>query len=745
MRDIYSNVIKQAEQAEKELCLLLDKINTETLLSAAIVQLQFRSPEEAGNDMYGHHSALVETIAFYSIPRFGNNTEKSVSHFEFNQCYSLAEKVLFGRMSTSKLDGDLTLSNRLASYSEIVRGSAYPEQTAQEIIEIQGKFDDWFKQEIGISPSKAVEITHAIIKHTEIAYNANSNECYEHANQYQEKYKQLKKNKLPNGDTFALLHLFDNENEAGGFAFFNKLNEIAPRIFPVRIEELNTQQITTEQEANALKKLIGISKESFNPNIEMQRFPLYILNSGKVLISDWSNCLDVLFDAFDKIAETNNQFYADYQNHKAKWLEKKARCYLERIFPVDVIYDTLDYPNPDKAGTTELDIAVKWNPFVLLIEAKAKKFRFESIQGNEKQLKHDLKRNVIEAYEQSLRATRYINSSEKAIFIERNTQRKLELNKNSTQKIYSISLTLHHLAGVTTQLKDTQELGLFKDNTFPLSICIADLDLITKTNITPDIFLHYIEKRFAILNDKRIWRGDEIDLFSAYLDCRLNIKNLPLHEAKETDSLSFAGYSVRFNRLAMYERGELTEKPDISFSMPEEILEVLQNLRTWNDENARWIAFNLLELENKLLMQLAGAISDLKVAKLEAGVFRRFSIENKNIVINVIASSSASLEELNNQITLRTATEKYRRKLDKGMSLGLMRNNNSHHLTFETAVYIEGKWEKNELFDNAINNDSSLIAVRGKLPQRNEPCFCGSGLKYKKCCLQKVEENQKKR
>jgi len=26
-----------------------------------------------------------------------------------------------------------------------------------------------------------------------------------------------------------------------------------------------------------------------------------------------------------------------------------------------------------------------------------------------------------------------------------------------------------------------------------------------------------------------------------------------------------------------------------------------------------------------------------------------------------------------------------------------------------------------------------------KPPNRNDPCFCGSGLKYKKCCLNKIE------
>jgi uncharacterized protein YecA (UPF0149 family) len=35
--------------------------------------------------------------------------------------------------------------------------------------------------------------------------------------------------------------------------------------------------------------------------------------------------------------------------------------------------------------------------------------------------------------------------------------------------------------------------------------------------------------------------------------------------------------------------------------------------------------------------------------------------------------------------------------------------------------------------------------VPAKLPGRNEPCWCGSGKKYKKCCSHEDEKKQRKR
>ena len=143
-----------------------------------------------------------------------------------------------------------------------------------------------------------------------------------------------------------------------------------------------------------------------------------------------------------------------------------------------------------------------------------------------------------------------------------------------SRKLYPVSLSLLLLGGISTRLKETDELGLFKNGVFPFSICIADLDLITKVNITPDIFLHYIEKRLDILNAEAEWGGDEIDLFAAYLDCRLNIKNLPISGDDKFNNIMFSGYSDCFDRLTMYERGDITEKPNISPSLPESILDI---------------------------------------------------------------------------------------------------------------------------------------------------------------------------
>ncbi|MBZ7313586.1 SEC-C metal-binding domain-containing protein, partial [Klebsiella oxytoca] len=59
------------------------------------------------------------------------------------------------------------------------------------------------------------------------------------------------------------------------------------------------------------------------------------------------------------------------------------------------------------------------------------------------------------------------------------------------------------------------------------------------------------------------------------------------------------------------------------------------------------------------------------------------------------------------------------------------------------GVMLDFEWEYSPEIENIITPSrlqNTLVNVGGvmtqaKQPGRNEPCFCGSGKKYKKCCL----------
>ena len=466
----FEHITARKSEAERELIELVESHDAEMLLSSMIAQLMFVSPGTAYGDRFGNHPAMLETLAKYCIPRFGTDAKKHISPLITNRCYELAETVVQGKMLEHLTDSKLTpkssnSAERLKMYSQIVRGSAFPEQTAVKIQTIQGSFDKWYIDTVGLSPSRAVDIFDALIKHVEtIATNA-TELSRDAGKSYQEIYTRLLNKKKREDAEQQFVDLFSQSGKRGAFCFgyATYQNSVVAQELPTEILDLPLVPQLSLAEALAFKQLFAVSKKTIANFPHIQRKPFYELSSGRLLFSEISNSFDVIWDTFEEIARADSTFYDKrYQRKKAKWLENRAYEHLCKFFPKDAIYQNLTYPDPSKeSGMTELDLAVKWGPFLLILEAKAKQFRFESTIGDAGKLRTDIIRNVADSYQQALRAIQYIDSSKTCRFIELRTNRELIFDSSEIYKIFPVSLSFHHLAGISTQLNGLKDLGLF--------------------------------------------------------------------------------------------------------------------------------------------------------------------------------------------------------------------------------------------------------------------------------------------
>ena len=350
-----------------------------------------------------------------------------------------------------KEEAKTSLALQMKVHSQVVRGSAFPEQTAHKIRTIQGSFDKWFEKNLELSPSRAVEIVYALVSQTESIATEHTPPNREAAEACKALYNELlaKKDLTEKEQEFVDYLSHEGEKSAFMFGYVTYQNEVMPNVLPIDLLALDIEPVLTDAEAKTFKALFCINQQNIGDVEHIQRKPFYELPSGKVLFSEISNSFDVIWDMFEKAARTDNKFYdSRYQKKKAKWLEQRAYEHLCKFFPKDSVYQSLSYPDPTKdSGTTELDLAVKWGPFLIVMEAKAKQFRFESVSGHAGKLRTDIKKNVEDAYQQALRTIQYINENDSCTFVDTGGGRKLTFEAASVHKIFPISLSFHHLAG----------------------------------------------------------------------------------------------------------------------------------------------------------------------------------------------------------------------------------------------------------------------------------------------------------
>jgi len=175
-REHFATAVKEATQRIEELA---NSVDAARLFVAAIGHLA-SAPEGTASELtHGTVPAKVEALAYCLFPYFGASDKSNITPWQMDECLESLDQLVNmrlmgrsyaeeGRRQNWKVDSIATLVRLQA---EIVRGSAYPEQTSEEISEIQGRSDSWFARAVGISPTRAKDFLWAIIRYHEYAIN----------------------------------------------------------------------------------------------------------------------------------------------------------------------------------------------------------------------------------------------------------------------------------------------------------------------------------------------------------------------------------------------------------------------------------------------------------------------------------------------------------------------------------------------------------------------------------------------
>lgn len=700
----------------------------------------------------------IELLAYYLIPLFGNAPKGHLTPQALDRAFSLLQTIFTTYIQAESFraheaEGDnlppdnAALVGQLVMDTRIVRGSAYPDQTLQEILGIQGHFEEWFSSRVGIGPRRATALLQAILRAEEDFGNKwkfKLRDGWLLTELVWKTARRTKKSELKSHQK-AILSIASSATEAGFLGYAQTLESVPPDDVPVPRESTTLSPGPTIQEWQGLIALIGCTSEArdaMQDPVQMQHRPLYVLPNDRLLLGEITNAMDQLWRAFEDVARQDHTFYSGpYSQHRGRWLEQRLTEMVKRVFPAGTLYRNLTYPDPDgvQGARTELDFAIHWPPFLVLIEAKAAQFRFTSQLGKLSHLRSDIKANVADAFEQARRAFRYIQSVPEASFLENGSGRTLAIRHDEIKRSYLMTVSLHHLASLATQLASIQGLNLFSDGEYPWATSIADLDTVTQFCPGPDVFLHYAERRLAIQKETVQIRGDELDLFGAYLKTRLQANRLWDRQGmKKFSWVSLLGFQKPFDDVVAHNRGDRNEAPHLRLEIPQEVENILQELRRHeSDRDARWIAFGLLSLSDRALEIVAGTFRDLRLKSLKADTFLRATHTEGDLAITIIATRDQSAEALLQNTQSRTLLEKYRRKCVRSIGFGVLVSDTSR--PFHCATWAEWPWAHDPEMDRLIKTEPAPIPSRGsKIPGRNDPCLCGSSKKFKRCCLPKM-------
>jgi hypothetical protein len=689
--------------------------------------------------------AAVELAAWLLYPEFGRSTSRDGERIqaaitaleEHESAFTFAE--MFPQLPADEADDDLAMHLRI--HSGMVRGSAYPTQVVRRIEGVMKCLESELSALVGIGPCRACEIIRALT--VQMEGNINSMRDALRKISAHGQALAVKGNVLTGDDRTQLAACGDEMRRI--------LGTMEGEWSPTRDQIASRLGGVSESEWAALANAVGltpVSRATLNKVVDVQDRPLFFLDDEHAFCLHGVACFDAVFTFFDNLARNDASLRDRYGRCIAEWMEVEIERQLQRLFPTASVIRNACFPDPDNAGgETEADVVVVWWPFLIVVDAKGKRVASEALRGSRTKLKQTIAKNIQDAFIQSRRVVRILERDGRIRFKEKATGRVIEVEQDRLRRVMPISVTLQNLSGIPTQLAVTQRLGLFKGNAYPWSVSIDDLDVITRFAGSPDVFLHYIERRTAHQSITVGMHGDELDIFGQYLGNRLHPslyegrKEIAEHTAGTT-TIAFSDGDEDFEPFYMAEwNGEPPPSVTVGLKVPPPIQSVLSELRNRADDGARWVAFALLGLSHAALERLVSALEDMKSNLAQGQRILRITMHEGDVVINVLAHRGLTKGDFFKNVTIRSRMEHYRSRPLATVTIGIDQRDTSQ--PFEIAQWLEGPWEYEQVMERLLAEDREQPRIvqmpRGaSKPGRNDPCPCGSGRKFKKCCVSQM-------
>ena len=428
--------------------------------------------------------------------------------------------------------------------------------------------------------------------------------------------------------------------------------------------------------------------------------------------------------------------------HRGAFTENFTAESLSLVFGEENVLTNIDiFDGKSKVG--EIDVLVTFGHFAIVVQAKSKKLTIEARKGNSKQLENDFKKAIQDAYDQANLCSQLLQKSGQTF---KDSSGK-EVNIQSDFKtIFPICIVSEYFPALTFQAKLFLEYQTTNVIKHPYVMDVFLIDMITEMLPSPLLVLDYLIKR-SDYGDSLIC-NHELIILSTYIKHNLYFEGNPslvvLDDDLSTD-LELAMLARRTDH-----DGEKTLKGFLTDRRDSHVGRIVSDIEFSTDYCLQKLGLCLLSMDGDSINQLNDAISKM-IAQFRTDHNHHdrslaFLAEKTGLTIHCNEDDNDTAYK---RLVTHCEMRKYTSKAESW--IGFCFSPTKDRLRF--ALYQEGKWRQSDEMDKLAEElkpisseyytkDLSKLSfsrqpqqIKGKKIGRNKPCPCGSGKKYKRCCM----------
>lgn len=417
--------------------------------------------------------------------------------------------------------------------------------------------------------------------------------------------------------------------------------------------------------------------------------------------------------------------------------------------PGAVVYQEVYYKDPATNQWSENDTLVLIDDVLYLIEAKAgAAATIASPALDFRRHTQSVQDLVLKAYKQCERFFNYLNSADEVPLYSRADGKYHECGRirhSDYRVMLPIGLTVESFSPMSTFCKELPEVEPLLGKHAFISMSIDDLFVLKRILPTPGMFAHYMEVRQAVAGMKRAHLFDEFDHLGAYITKnRFDEDIADQFREGEANMVVWDGMSNVIDR--SFEGESWEDNPIPMQEFPNELLMLLGALD--NTRSQKWLSAESLirNYGEQARKDLAKLLSDLGET-IGQHPERYFAFAGDGQLLFVWMQSSEHAAEWNRINDKASAAALCTKSPDVvGVFIEVGKGHTYKNAQcFKIDTPSEQTAKNAHIFDDAKR--MSLKTKKANVPQmadkskpkkakkigRNEPCPCGSGVKYKKC------------
>lgn len=419
--------------------------------------------------------------------------------------------------------------------------------------------------------------------------------------------------------------------------------------------------------------------------------------------------------------------------HRGRFTEQFTYERLLRSFGSKNVYRNVTLQKKKGEEVSEIDVFVQFGDRAFVVQTKSKRLTVGSKKGNDLQIQSDFKAAVQDAYDQAYLCAASLVQND-CVLLDAEDKR-IDL-QHQLRSIYPICVVADHYPALAFQARQFLKSHTTDVIRSPLVMDVFAIDAITEFLDTPLYFLSYIDRRSTFLDrflmthemtilsfhlKRNLWVNDDLDMIylsddiSVGLDAAMMVRREGIPGADTPEGILTRYFGTPIDRIIRQIDGQ-ANLATISLG-----LFLLQ------------LGENAISDINTVLERIVG------MARADHGNHDLSLAFGKSSVGITFHCNGLPTVEAEQRLHTHSEIRKYSSQVKQWFGVLLRPRDGLIRFCMELNYqwkFDAGKEEAVKIWErNSKPMQTRLRGMNEKRPGRNDPCQCGSGKKFKKCCL----------